>query len=146
MAFAKAYLAEVLEEQGKLFDLFALSHPQCDMAHFIQSYLASHTRKAIDDGMAYVCTMSAKELWEYFQTTEGYHPQPGIAWTGFLPDWIGEFYALYQWHQDIPSAKLLEQVPLSFLTAAYPGLHDLELELAVRKVAALSKTAEPPAQ
>ena len=53
---------------------------------------------------------------------------------GFIPNWIGEFYAYYQWFYGIPSVKVVERVPVEFLKKAYFGLHDLELELAVNKV------------
>jgi len=53
---------------------------------------------------------------------------------GFMPDWIGEFYAYYQWFFDLSSASVLLKIPVSYLEMAYPGLHDLELDLAVRKV------------
>ena len=43
---------------------------------------------------------------------------------GFLPDWIGEFYAY----------EVINKVPLDYLKKAYPSLHDLDLELAVKKV------------
>ena len=52
----------------------------------------------------------------------------------FLPDWIGEFYAYYQWYYNIPSSEVLKKVPLDFIKKAYYGLHDLELDLAVQKV------------
>ena len=51
-----------------------------------------------------------------------------------MPDWIGEFYAYYQWFYGIPSSEVITRVPLDFLKKAYFGLHDLDLELAVRKV------------
>lgn len=51
-----------------------------------------------------------------------------------MPDWIGEFYAYYQWFYNIPSAQVIEMIPLDFLMKAYFGRHDLELELAVKKV------------
>jgi len=51
-----------------------------------------------------------------------------------LPDWIGEFYAYYQWKNKISSKDLLKKIPLDYLKKAYPGLHDLELDLAVQKV------------
>ena len=58
----------------------------------------------------------------------------GKALAGFLPDWVGEFYAYYQWFYNIPSQEVVKKIPLSFLKKAYPGLHDLELDLAVQKV------------
>jgi len=58
----------------------------------------------------------------------------GKALDGFMPDWIGGFYAYYQWYYNIPSCEVIEKVPLDFLKKAYSGLHDLELDLAVQKV------------
>ena len=51
-----------------------------------------------------------------------------------MPSWIGEFYAYYQWYYNLPSAELVKKIPMSFLKKAYAGLHDLELDLAVKKV------------
>lgn len=133
-AYPKEYLDEVVESQGKLFDLMAQSYPDKDTEDFIRSYMRSKTRKGIDEAKAYVSTMSASELWAYFTETEDYSPKSGKALDGFMPDWIGRFYAYYQWLYDIPSAEVLRRVPLDFLKKAYYGLHDLELDLAVRKV------------
>jgi hypothetical protein len=96
--------------------------------------MKSKTRKSIDEGKAYVTTMDKKELWRYFIDTEKYKGKTGKSFAGFMPDWIGEFYAYYQWYYNIPSAEVVEKVPVSFLMKAYHGLHDLELDLAVKKV------------
>ena len=71
---------------------------------------------------------------DYFCTTEHYHVKAGKVLQGFIPNWIGESYAYYQWFYGIPSVKVVERVPVEFLKKAYFGLHDLELELAVNKV------------
>lgn len=133
-AYAQDYLNDVVENQGQLFDSIAQAYPDADTEDFIKAYMVSKTRKGVDEGKAYVATMSAKELWAYFTDTEGYSLKPGKALDGFMPDWIGEFYAYYQWYYGIPSSKVLEEVPLEFLKKAYYGLHDLELGLAVQKV------------
>ena len=133
-AYSEVYLSDVVENQGKLFDFVAQSFPENDTEDFIRTYMTSKTRKSIDASQAYVNTMDAKELWCYFCETEGYTLKPGKAMEGFMPDWIGEFYAYYQWYYNISSAELIEKIPLSFLKKAYYGLHDLELELAVKKV------------
>ena len=133
-AYAQDYLNDVVENQGKLFDFVAQSYPDMDTEDFIKTYMASKTRKSIDEAKAYVNTMSAKELWEYFIETENYSLKSGKALNGFMPDWIGEFYAYYQWYYNISSVEVLEKVPLDFLEKAYYGLHDLELDLAVQKV------------
>lgn len=133
-AYAEVYLDDVVENQGKLFDFVAQSFPGKDTEDFINTYMASKTRKCIDEAKAYVNTMDAKELWLYFSDTEQYELKTGRTLEGFMPDWIGEFYAYYQWYYGIPSAEVVKKVPLEFLKKAYHGLHDLELDLAVQKV------------
>lgn len=133
-AYAEEYLKDVVESQGKLFDMVAQNFPDCDTEDFIQAYMRSKTRKSIDQGEAYVSTMSARELWDYFTRTEHYRLKPGNGLEGFVPDWIGRFYACYQWYYALPSSEVIEKIPLKFLKKAYSGLHDLELDLAVQKV------------
>ena len=71
-AYAEAYLSEVVESQGKLFDFYAQKFPEKDTEDFIQIYMKSKTRKSIDEAKAYVATMDAQELWRYFSSTEKY--------------------------------------------------------------------------
>ena len=117
-AYSKDYLNDVVENQGKLFDFVAQTYPDKDTEDFIKTYMASKTRKSIDEAKAYVNTMSAKELWEYFTKTENYSLKSGKALNGFMPDWIGEFYAYYQWYYNIPSSEVLKKVPLDFIKKA----------------------------
>lgn len=133
-AYSHVYLDDVVENQGKLFDFVAQSFPDMDTEDFINAYMKSKTRKSIDKAMAYTNTMDAKELWTYFNNTEHYSLKKGKALEGFMPDWIGEFYAYYQWYYNIASVELVKKIPVSFLKKAYYGLHDLELDLAVKKV------------
>ena len=133
-AYPEVYLDEVVENQGKLIDYVAHSFPDSDTVDFINAYMSSKTRKHIDDGQAYVNTMVAGQLWDYFSKNEPYSLKPGKAMDGFMPDWIGEFYAYYQWFYNIPSSEVIKKIPVTFLMKAYYGLHDLELDLAVKKV------------
>ena len=98
------------------------------------TYGGNYCEVDLTNQMAYVNTMDAKELWNYFSDTEKYKLKQGKAIEGFMPDWIGEFYAYYQWYYDIPSAEIINKVSVDFLRKAYYGLHDLELDLAVKKV------------
>ena len=95
-AYAEVYLDDVVESQGELFDLVAQEYPDKDAEGFIDTYMASKTRKSIDQAKAYVNTMDAKDLWAYFTETENYRLKDGKALEGFMPSWIGEFYAYYQ--------------------------------------------------
>ncbi len=101
--------------------------------------MRSRTRSDIDEGQAYVCTMNAHELMDRFVLVDRYAPRSGVSMKGFKPDWIGRFYARYQWQEGVTSAETLADVPLAFLKVAYHGLHDLDLDLAVAKVAAGSR-------
>lgn len=133
-AYAEAYLNDVVENQGKLFDIIAQDYPDKDTKDFINAYMLSKTRKSIDEAKAYVNTMDARELFLHFTSTENYVLKTGKAIEGFAPDWIGEFYAYYQWYYNMPSAEIIKKIPVDFLMKAYYGLHDLDLELAVKKV------------
>lgn len=231
--YSESYLSDVVENQGKLFDYVAHEFPFMNTEAFINDYMNSKTRKSIDDAQAYVNTKDAKELWEYFTSTEKYQLKPGIisdsspivaypsyisktvkvdlqppytlmvafengekkaldigeyinndpkyqilkanpellrsptvslcgyqtAWEdkgiylefhndtvfvegrdikgplgGFMPQWIGEFYAYYQWRYNMPSSEVIKRVPLSGLKRAYWGLRDYPIDQAVEKV------------
>lgn len=133
-AYSESYVDDVVENQGRLFDYFAQTYPNKSTEDFIVTYMKSKTRKSIDNSKAYVMTMDFEELWNYFYTTEDVDIKDGETIPGFIPDWIGEFYAYYQWFYNIPSSLIVEKIPVNYLIHAYPGLHDLDLELAVKKV------------
>lgn len=133
-AYPKDYLNDVVETQGKLFDYVAQTFPDKDTEEFITAYMKSKTRKSIDEAQAYVNTMDTMDLWAYFLETDQYTLKNGNGLSGFMPDWIGEFYAYYQWYYNIPSSELVVKIPVNFLKKAYYGLHDLQLDLAVKKV------------
>ena len=133
-AYSEVYLDDVVENQGKLFDLIAQKYPNMDTENFINTYMASKTRKAIDNSQAYVNTMDAVDLWNYFTNTENYKLKPGEALKGFFPKWIGEFYAYYQWYYNVPSIEVVQKLPINFLKKSYQSLSALDLELAVQKM------------
>lgn len=133
-AYNESYLKEVVETQGKLFEEVTVYEPGIDVRHFIENYMISRTRKFIDQGQAYVCTLDAKDLWTYFCKTDNFKPICGNAIGGFTVNWIGQFYAYFQWYYNMSSKRIAELIPIDFICAAYRGLHDLDLDLAVQKV------------
>lgn len=72
-AYAEEYVSDVVENQGKLFDLVAQKYPDKDTAAFINSYMASKTRKSIDEAKAYVNTMSAPNCGSTFAKPMALH-------------------------------------------------------------------------
>ena len=135
VAYSKSYLEEIVETQGLLFEYIADMRPTVDVEDFIVSYMQSQTRSFIDRADAYTSTKNKRELFEFFCETDHYVLRPGAGMDGFMPNWIGQFYAYYQWQNELSSRELIKLLPLDFMKAAYPGLHDLELDLAVAKVA-----------
>ena len=61
-AYAEAYLSDVVENQGKLFDFVAQSFPDKNTEDFINTYMKSKTRKSIDEAQAYVNTMDVEDF------------------------------------------------------------------------------------
>ena len=132
--FSESYLEEVIETQGQLFEYAEAHCPEIDTADFINTYMKSSTRAKIDEGQAYLCTMDAGSLFDYFLKYDGYIVKNGKTVGGFAANWIGQFYALFQWIYKIPSKEVVELLPVRFMFEGYPGLHDLDLRTAVGKV------------
>ena len=109
--FSKSYLEEVVENQGRLFEYAEEHCPGIDVADFIGAYMKSHTRAMIDEGQAYVCTMDAETLYNYFLENDKYEPKSGKTAGGFAPNWIGQFYALFQWIYRLPSKEVVKTAP-----------------------------------
>ena len=64
--FSKAYLEEVIENQGKLFE-YAQGHcPGMDIVDFINKYMKSLTRFLVVVGQSSVSTVDAERLFDYF--------------------------------------------------------------------------------
>ena len=133
-AYSKAYLDEIVETQGRLFEEVSRYVEGINVKDFIEKYMRGTTRRYIDEAQPYVATMDAFDLWKYFLKTDKFNPIQGEEIGGFLPNWVGQFYAYYQWYYNVKSRQVIEEVPLDFMVAGYRGLHDLDLVLAVKKV------------
>lgn len=132
--FSEVYLDEVVENQGQLFSFAQDYCPGIDIEDFINQYMNSRTRSLIDEGQPYVSTMDAQSLFEYFLENDECELKQGEEKGGFAPEWIGQFYALFQWIYKMPSKEVVRLLPVRFMFAGYPGLHDLDLQVAVQKV------------
>ena len=129
------YLQEIAETQGALFERLQDEEPQIDGLAFIRSYMKSATRSFLDRGDVYLATLGPRELMNYYQTEEPHEAKHGMPLRGFAPNWIGQFYAQYQWHTGASSSDIVDRIPPDWLASAYHGLHDLDMQLAVQKVA-----------
>jgi len=132
-AYPECYVNEIVDTQGKLFEYVADFNHKIDMEDFINNYMQSRTRSFLDHADAYLSNLNASELFRYYCETENYTLKHGNGMLG-APDWIGQFYAYYQWLTGTSSKDTIKKLPLDFVKASYYGLHDLDLDLAVKKV------------
>lgn len=130
-----SYLQEIAETQGTLFERLQDVAPTVDGIDFVRTYMKSQTRAYIDNGDVYLATLGPTGLMDYYRREEPMTMKSGAPLRGFAPNWMGQFYAQYQWRTGLRSRDVVEQVPPEWLATAYLGLHDLDLSLAVNKVA-----------
>ena len=132
-AYDISYRNEIVETQGRLFGRLARENPDCDGEDFITAYMKSELRSRIDRAEARPANMTAAELKESFVRNDGYSFKPGEPVDGLSADWIGQFYAYAQWQWGISSGELVNKIPVRTMRIVYPGLHDLDLALAVER-------------
>lgn len=136
-AYDISYRDEIVETQGRLFGRLERENPGCDGVDFISGYLRSATRAALDHAEPIRANLFPGELKARFLGEDGYVFKPGDAVDGLSADWLGQFYAYYQWANGIDSRVLVDRLPVATMLAAYPGLHDLALPLAVERISNL---------
>lgn len=132
--YDEIYLTQVVETQGKFFESLQDLDPPVDSQRVIDDYMRSDLRRQLDEGHAYFLTLGAKDLQTRLFQEVGGEPRAGEPLRGFLPNWIGRFYAYCQWYWNVPSAAIVEKLPVADMTSLYRGAHDLDLALAVRKI------------
>lgn len=132
--YPETYLKEVVENQGKLFDLFFDKYPNINFSEFLESYLKTDIREYMDEGQAKIITLEPSELLDLYLSQSHQLTKGENSDLGFFPNWAGQFYALYQWQRAITSKEALKKVPVKSLKRAYPILHDMELDQAVSRV------------
>ena len=134
-AYDDVYLDEIMETQGLLFELLPTLVQNIDMSDFISRYMKSETRAYIDMAYPYVCTKDFDMIYEFYVQREGFAPKlTDVVLDEVALNWIGQFYALYQWKYDTTSREIIEKIPLEAMYKVYPGLHDLDLDLAVTRI------------
>jgi len=134
-AYSEIYVDDIVETQGDVFLLIREELPGVDEKWFIERYMHSNIRRLLDHANPKFAGMPAPELILYFIEEEcGNEYKRGDAWWGFLPRWVGEVYAFYQWKYDTPSSQIIEMLPLSEMEIMFPTLHQAGLDTAVDKI------------
>lgn len=130
--YDEVYLSQVVEEQGKFFERLQDITPAVDSEAMMTAFMHSGIRRQMDEGQAWYLTLDADHIKRVF--LEEYKPQAGEPLRGFMPAWIGRFYAYAQWAKGMSSAELCDRVPVRDLVIRYPGAHDQSLAAATEKL------------
>lgn len=134
-AYDELYVSSIMKTQGKMFLNIRDKLPGVDEKWFIESFMKSDIRALLDDGNTKYANMPSTELMLHFIDNEcGGQYKYGDEWGGFLPEWAGKIYALYQWKYSTPSKELIEQVPLTAIEHMFSALHQASWETAVDKI------------
>lgn len=133
------YMADVIEEQGRLFDIVADNN--YDLVSFIYTYMNSLFRFRLDYGWAWYCTRFGDEILEFMQENEGlkFKPCKNKKSQGIYKNaatWVGEFYALAQFRANIASHELVKILKPEFIIEKYSVLHDMDIDICVQKLLA----------
>ena len=134
-AYDEVYLSDIIELQGNIFLNIRDALPGVDEKWFIEQWMRSRIRKLLDHANPKFAAMPSHEAIQYFIEEEfaGSYKH-GEEWGGFLPQWVGMIYAMYQWKYNVPGAQIIEALPLSEMEKMFPTLHQAGLETAVEKI------------
>ena len=134
-AYDDVYVSLIMHTQGRVFYLIRDELPGVDEKWFIEKYMRSDMRRLLDHANPKLAAMPAPELiLNFINREQNGEYKRGEEWGGFLPQWVGTVYSLYQWTHNIPSAKLIEQLPLGQMERLYPALHQMGWDAAVKKI------------
>ena len=122
------YIAEIAEETGNLFAYWA--DEGLDVKEMVTRYLCSHFRANVDKRYARFCTQSWDEMASHFDKIAG---DKKLDVT--LCEWLGYFCTYLQGYTGTSSKILINQYPFDMMYARSNVLHDLDMDLAVRRVA-----------
>jgi hypothetical protein len=97
--------------------------------------MRSNVRRFLDRANPKYAAMSAHDLLYYynlFELNDKY--KQGDSWGGFIGQWAGMAYSLYQWKYNVPSGKLIELFTLDDMERCYPALHQMGWDAAIDRM------------
>ena len=134
-AYDEIYVWDIQYTQGKVFFYIREELPDADEKWFIEKYMRSDIRRLLDSANPKLAAKPAPELIHAFIDREcGGEYKRGEQWGGFLPQWVGEIYSLYQWTYNVSSAELIEILPLDVMERVYIPGHQMGWDAAVKKI------------
>lgn len=122
------YVNDLAEETGKLFEYWAEKH--MDMDAMVTGYMNSRFRENADKRYAKFCTQMWYDMAQQFDGIKG-----DKAYDTVLCDWLGCFYTYLQAYTQKSSKDVIRKYPFETMYARSNVLHDLDMDLAIKKVA-----------
>lgn len=134
-AYDELQVAYITENQGELFLCVRDELPGVDEKWFIEEWMKSKTRSYLDKAYSKWAGMMPEELlWWFIDNEKNGKYKKGDTWGGFMPQWIGIMYSLYQWKYSVPSKQIIEELPLSMMEQAFVPFHQASDEVATEKL------------
>lgn len=121
------YIDDLAEETGILFRHWADNH--LNMNLMVTRYLGSRLREYADKRYAQYCTKSWYEMADQLPNIYGEQ-----AYDAMLCEWLGYFYTYLQGFTKKSSRELIDQYPFREMYRRSNVLHDVDMELAIKKV------------
>lgn len=121
------YIDDLAEETGELFGHWADNHMNMD--EMITRYMKSHFRENVDKRYAKFCTQPWDEMAQHFENIPG-----DKGFDPILCVWLGYFYTYLQEYTQVSSKDLINKYPFKTMYRSSNVLHDLDMELAIKKV------------
>lgn len=139
-AYSELYVGEITENQGDMFLNIRDVLPGVDEKWFIEEWMKSETRSHLDNAYPKWAGMMPVELiWWFINNEKNGEYKRGAKWGGFLPQWVGIMYSLYQWKYDVPSAQVIKDLPLDLMEECFNPFHEAGDEVAVVKLRGLAQ-------
>jgi hypothetical protein len=134
-AYDEVYLGDIMSHVGHSFLKIRDDLPGVDEKWYIEMFMRSDIRRLLDEANPFWANRLPGELVLDFLAEElcGEYRR-GEEWWGFLPEWAGRIYSLYQWYYNVPSALLIDMLPLSKMETVYPTLHQAGELATVEKI------------
>lgn len=127
-----AYTDEVAENQGRLFELAC--YKGYNMEEFTQKFMGGIFRYKLDYRDAIKCNMFFDDILEELLRNEQF-TFGGPKLSPEICCWVGEFYSILRDTMGLESKDIIQILPFAKLYNMARTLHDIDIDLAVEKVA-----------
>jgi hypothetical protein len=135
VAYSEVYVPYIERNQGEVFTIIREQLPGVDEKWFAENYMCSNIRRLLDHANPKYAAMPPGELISRFIEDECNENYPkGEKWGGFIGEWAGRIYALYQWRYNIPSKELVSILSPDSIERVYPALHQMGWDSALEKI------------